>query len=93
MHLEDLDRINGLFFSLQTRLHKIEADISHADQMGIQVNNCKQIDAIFNQMPVECNIFLASSVANRAGSVLPETEKPKVLMQFFQTRNRSKPDL
>ena len=29
----------------------------------------------------------------RAVSVLTETEKPTVLTQFFQNRNRSKPDL
>ena len=37
MHLEDLDRINGLFFSLQTRLTKIEAEILQADQFGTKV--------------------------------------------------------
>ena len=37
MHLEDLDRINGLFFSLQTRLTKIEAEILQANQLGIKV--------------------------------------------------------
>ena len=55
MHLEDLDRINGLFFSLRTRLNKIEADISHADQMGIEVSVYK-LKLFFNQMPIECTI-------------------------------------
>ena len=39
MHLEDLDHINGLFFSLRTRLIKIEDDLLEAEASSEQLSN------------------------------------------------------
>ena len=52
MHLEDLDHINGLFFSLRTRLIKIEDDLVDVEASSEQLSNLEaevsiQLDKLY----------------------------------------------
>ena len=53
MHLEDLDHINGLFFSLRTRLIKIEDDLVDVEASSEQLSNLEaevsiQLDQLYS---------------------------------------------
>ena len=52
MHLEDWDHINGLFFSLRTRLIKIEDDLVDVEASSEQLSNLEaevsiQLDQLY----------------------------------------------